>query len=297
MSQIPVSLDFNIGYNISRGIILFCFLLLPIPMLHIFYNICFKKRKRVRSDSILYEEKPHFIQSKVILSLALFFYAAYVTIIAYDTIAKYTNLSFTNKFCKIEYAMSGLIFLTAKALLYNYFILRANDTFYNTAYQFTPCFVQSVLPIGLLCLYAFMIPVMYWILYLIHFSVQSTPYNNGQICVLSITQNINIEQVLQILFSIGGCFEIIFSCITLFLLFNKLIIIIQSTTKNLDHYIQKKASIVVHEEQHDPRSLVMNLRLFLTENCKNIYYGFKNMFQKLQKMCNKSRNNKRKHIL
>ena len=258
---LPAKIEFDAFYNFTRGMVLFCLLLLPFPILHIFYNICCKTKNKLRSDSFIDKEEPHFIQSKMVLSLSLFFYSAYVLLVSYDTIGKYVNLSFTLSFCRWEYMITGVIFITAKALLYNYFILRANDTFFGTAYAFSTCFIQSILPIELIVGFGFIFTVDYWLWVDGKYTLDDTPWNNGKICIVSVPSDTYND--IATMFMLGAFMEIILALITFWILFNKLIIIIQNTTPNIDEYTikKKKTSSIIQTEEYDPRSIVMNLSL------------------------------------
>eukprot|EP01084_Bolivina_argentea_P291928 501786_1 len=221
---------FNTYWNVTRGIILFCSLLVLFPIFNIFYNLCCTKKQHRNN------EDQSFIQSKIILSLSIICYMTFITILSYETIVQYTNLHLNKLLCTIAFSMSAWTFLLGKALLYNYFILRSNDTFYNTAYQFNPYFIQLILPIELIIIFIFLLPMEYSLLYnnTLQIEIESTPYNHGSICVLSFSENLYYDLYFYCIG--GGLIEIIFSIFTLRLLVNKIIAIIQFTTKDIEIY-------------------------------------------------------------
>ena len=220
--QMPSHVDFNVYYDISRAFTLFCFLSVSFPILNICYNLCFKRK---RKQSV---QTHSFLQTRLILFVSLALYITYLMLVTYETIAQYVYLNVTHSICKILFSKLSL-FILAKVFLFNYFILRANDTFCGTAYEFHPFFIQSILPFELLIVFCIIFPIQYWIIPHSEIDIVSTSIDNGQICILHFNQNMSFYG-LYILLSIGGITEIIFSCIGLSLLFYKLIIVIQCTT-------------------------------------------------------------------
>eukprot|EP01083_Nonionella_stella_P039947 108644_1 len=230
------NVNINWFYHFTRIVILSCFLLALFPVYHLTKHVCKASCcacNRKIADPLNPNVKHTFIQSKLILSISMFFYISYISICSFDAIAKYIDLGMNALFCEVIYTINGWLFVIAKAFLYNYFILRANDTFWDTAYQYNQCCIQLVLPLELITIFSIMYPVSHIFLYDIQYDVQSTDINGGEICILHFPGTTYSHQTIA--FAIGGCIDLIFSCVAAGFLLFKLFIVIQQSSQDANY--------------------------------------------------------------